>query len=82
MAKLNVKALGLSLGITWSVSLVLMGVIAMISGWGASFVSGIGKLYIGYQPTIAGCIIGAMWGFIDAGIGGVVIAWLYNKFAK
>lgn len=82
MAKLDVKALGLSLGITWGVSVALMGFICMASGWGCSFVSAVGQFYFGYKPTILGCIIGGIWAFFDMGIGGVIIAWLYNKFAK
>ena len=82
MMKLDIKAMGLSLGIMWAASVLLMGVLAMTTGWGMPFVAGLGKLYTGYQPTIGGCIIGAIWGFIDMGIGGVVLAWLYNKFAK
>lgn len=82
MAKLNVKALGLSLGIMWGAAVALMGIICMLSGWGCSFVNAMGKFYYGYQPTLLGCILGGIWGFFDMGIGGVVIAWLYNKFAK
>jgi hypothetical protein len=26
-----------------------------------------------------GSIIGAVWGFVDWGIAGVIFAWLYNK---
>jgi len=31
---------------------------------------------------ILGSIIVGIWGFLDAEIGGVVLAWLYNKIAK
>ena len=41
MAKLDVKALGLSLGIMWGAAVALMGIICMISGWGCSFVNAI-----------------------------------------
>lgn len=83
MSKLNVKALGLALGIIWGVSLFVMGVVAMLApNYAADFVRAIGSKYIGYAPTIVGSVIGAVWGFIDAGIGGLLIAWLYNKFAK
>jgi len=37
---------------------------------------------VGYSATIVGILIGAVWGFIDAFIGGVVLAWLYNKLLK
>lgn len=82
MAKLDVKALGLSLGITWGISVMFMGFMCMFLGWGCSFVSAIGKFYYGYQPTLIGCVVGGIWGFFDMGIGGVIIAWLYNRFSK
>jgi hypothetical protein len=31
--------------------------------------------------TPVGSLIGMVWGFIDAGIGGAVFAWLYNLLA-
>ena len=54
----------------------------MVFNWGDTFVSIMSSLYIGFKPTVSGIIIGAVWGFVDAGIAGVLIAWLYNKFAK
>jgi hypothetical protein len=37
---------------------------------------------IGYDVSIPGAVIGALWGFVDGYIAGFVIAWLYNKLAK
>ena len=37
------------------------------------------RIYIGYNFTPMGSIIGALWGFVDWGIAGVIFAWLYNK---
>jgi len=81
MAKLNMKALGLSLGIVWGASVMLMGLVYMVSGWGGSFVDAMSKFYPGYRPTLSGCLLGGVFGFIDLGIGGIIIAWLYNRFA-
>ncbi|NQU94862.1 MAG: bacteriophage holin [Candidatus Omnitrophica bacterium] len=82
MVKLNVKALGLALGILWGASLVMLGIAARQTGYAADMVSSIGSKYIGYSTSIKGSVIGGLWGFCDAGIGGVLIAWLYNKFSK
>lgn len=79
--KLCAICLGLSLGIIWSVSLLLIGILS-ISDHGVAFVHSIGKFYIGYSPTWLGSLIGAAWGFLDAFIGGLVLAWLYNYFVK
>jgi hypothetical protein len=50
--------------------------------WGSGIIQGMSTLYIGFKPTIRGSVIGGIWGFFDAGIGGVVVAWLYNIFLK
>ena len=82
MAKIDVKALGLSLGITWGGCAFLLGLMSMLFGWGTKMVVAFSSLYIGYDSTIPGSVIGGIWGFFDAGIGGVIIAWLYNRFVK
>ena len=82
MAKLDVKAFGLTLGIIWSAAVLVMGIIAMMGSYAMPFVNGMSKFYIGYSATPLGVIIGAVWGFFDMGICGLLIAWLYNKLAK
>lgn len=81
MAKLDVKAFGLTLGIVWSLCVLIMGIFAMF-GYCVPIVELIGSMYIGYKATIIGSIIGAVWGFFDAGIGGLIVAWIYNKLSK
>ncbi len=82
MGKLSIKALGLSLGIIWGAMVLLMGLTSMIFNYCTSWVLLLSTVYIGYDSTILGSIVGAIWGFVDAGIGGILIAWLYNKFVK
>lgn len=78
-SKLHPFALGLTLGIIWGASILLMGLIATFYTYGKTFVTVVGGLYIGYQPTIMGSFLGAGIGFLDAFIGGVIAAWLYNR---
>ncbi len=80
MEKLNVLALSLSLGITWSLAMLCIGW-AAIFGWGESFVQMMGSIYIGFEPTFLGGLIGAVWGFFDGAIGGAIIALVYNFVA-
>ena len=82
MAKLDVKAFGLALGILWSACVVLLGITSALFNWGNAWVKLLSLCYIGYNVTVVGVIIGAVWGFFDAFIGAVIFAWLYNKFAK
>ena len=80
-SKLNVKAFGVSLGILWGAGVLLVGLMAQ-KGYGLPFVDFIGSVYIGYGPSLQGAIIGGLWAFVDAGVGGLIFAWLYNKFLK
>ncbi len=82
MLRLNVWAFGLSCGIVWGLAMFFLGLMNMGCSWGSGIQQGMASLYIGYKPTILGSIMGCIWGFFDAGIAGIVVAWLYNKLAK
>jgi hypothetical protein len=81
MGKCSIKGLAISLGITWGLSMLLLGWIA-VTGWGAGWVNGLSSLYVGFKPGFLGGIIGGVWGFIDGAIGGALIAFFYNLFAE
>lgn len=78
--KLNPWGLALSLGIWWAIAVFVMGLIAMGGHYGVGFVQGLGDVYIGYHASFWGSVLGAIWGFVDAFIGGLLVAWLYNVF--
>ncbi len=80
--RLSPLALGLSLGVIWGVSVFIMGLLAQYYSYGTGFVGAMGVIYVGYEPSIMGSLIGGLFGFIDALVGGALIAWLYNVFAK
>jgi len=75
---------GLAMGIFWAVAVFVMGVIAdatgATGGYGTQFVTGLGTVYIGYQATFWGSVIGGIWAFIDGFFCGLIFAWLYNVF--
>ncbi|MCH9755954.1 MAG: bacteriophage holin [Gammaproteobacteria bacterium] len=79
--RLSPLAFGLSLGVIWGVSVLIMGLLAHYLSYGTEFVSAMGVVYIGYEPSIMGAVIGGIFGFIDALVGGALIAWLYNVFS-
>lgn len=80
--KLDIKAFGLACGIVWGAAMLSLGLLNTFSDWGYGIEGAMATLYIGYTPTLLGSIIGGIWGFADAGIGGIVLAWLYNKLSK
>lgn len=79
--RLSVMAFGLALGIMWGVGMLVLGFAAHWFMWGTPLVTTMGSAYVGFEPTLWGSVIGGVWGFCDGFIGGVVLAWLYNKFA-
>lgn len=80
--KIHIHTLALSLGIVWGVGLLILGLSATVFGYGVTFIDLIGSLYVGYAPTALGALIGGVWGFIDAYVGGLLIGWLYNTFSN
>jgi hypothetical protein len=79
--KLSPCAFGLSLGVVWGLSTFIMGLVAHYLSFGTEFVGSMSMIYVGYEPSIIGAVIGGLYGFVDAFIGGAVIAWLYNVFS-
>ena len=77
MNKIQVSALGLSFGIVWAFVCLVIGIFG-IYGRGLGFIELMSDFYIGYAPTMLGMLLGVIWGFI----GGVLIAFVYNLFAK
>jgi hypothetical protein len=82
MNKLDVKALGLTVGIFWSLYCVLLGLTSMLLDFGTPLLELLSCLYVGYKPTPLGAVIGGLWAFLDGFIAGAVVAWLYNRLVR
>ena len=83
--KLSIKALALTAAIIWSAAILVVGIANMMyPNYAVLFLELLSSIYPGYQPFggISSVIIGAGYGFVDAGIGGAVFAWIYNCFVK
>ena len=82
MMKWNVRAFALAFGIWWGVGIFLVTwwVIAF-GGWSTGEPTFLGRIYLGYEISPLGSVIGLVWGFVDALIGGAIFAWLYNVIA-
>jgi len=80
--RLNVKAFALTCGLVWGLGLFAL------TWWIIAFdgASGdrtwIGQIYRGYSISPGGSVVGLIWAFFDAWIGGAIFAWLYNFLAK
>lgn len=76
--KLNALKFGLACGIVWGATVFLITIIAKRTDVGLGLVNALGKVYIGEKATFGGALLGMIYGFFDAGIGGWLIAWVYN----
>ena len=81
-ATLGVLSIGVALGLTNALVVFLLGITTAVFGWGILVVQVLSTLYIGYEPTFLGSVTGAVWGFFDAFIGGVLFAWIYNRLVR
>ncbi|WP_366944979.1 bacteriophage holin [Candidatus Thioglobus sp.] len=81
--KLNTKSVALSLGIMWSLGILFISILTLITNsYLHNIVDFLSTIYLGYSLSFSGIIAGMIWGFFDAAIGGFVFAWLYNKLSK
>jgi len=80
--KLDVRAFGLAGGILWSASIFVLTWLGILGYGSLSAASMIKAYYIGYSVSPIGSVVGALYGFFDAGIGCALLALLYNKLVK
>ena len=76
--KLNVKAFAVACGLIWGFGLFCLAWWLIMLEGGIPKPCLLNRMYPGYTMTAVGSMIGLIWGFIDAGIGGFIFAWLYN----
>ncbi len=82
--QLSVKGSALAIGIIWAGCIFLVGVVNLAApSYGVAFLQMASSIYPGFHNsrTFLDVLVGTGYGFVDGGIGGAIIAWLYNCFA-
>ena len=79
---MSIRSAGLTAGIFGAAAMFLLAWWLLLTGNAEGPVTLFERIYIGYSFTPMGSIIGAIWGFVDWGIAGVLFAWLYNLINK
>lgn len=80
--KLDVKAFALACGILWGLGVFVLAWWMIMQRGMTGEATTLGAIYIGFNLSVAGSLIGLAWGFVDGVIGGGLLAWLYNKLSK
>jgi hypothetical protein len=79
--KLDIKSLAISAGIFWGVGVLLYTWWIILLEGSSGDTTIIGRVYLGYNISFSGSLIGFVWAFFDGIIGGAIFAWLYNKLS-
>ena len=80
--KLNVSAFALACGIIWGLGLFTLTWWIIAFDGSTHEITLIGRVYRGYDISPLGSLVGLVWGFFDALIGGAIFAWLYNWLSR
>lgn len=80
--KLDLKAFAFACSILWGSVIFLVTWWIIILDGASGDPTWLGQIYRGYSISVGGSFIGLVWGLVDGLIGGAVLAWLYNRFAK
>ena len=79
---MSVRSLALTAGIFGACTMFFLSWWLIFTGNAEGPTTLFERIYIGYSFTPLGSVIGAVWGFVDWGIAGVIFAWLYNLINK
>jgi len=79
MMKLDVVGFGVAFGCIWSLCILVLVLASRRSRKAEAVVALFSKVYRGFEKTLSGALIGAVWGFVDGALSGLVIAWVTNK---
>ncbi|MDO8282369.1 MAG: bacteriophage holin [Thermodesulfovibrionia bacterium] len=81
--KFKLLALGVATGILWGLSLFVVTLLSVYTGYGETFLNALPQaLYPGYDISVKGSFFGLIIGFFDGVICASIFGWVYNKIAE
>ena len=81
--RLSTKALSSVSALLWGGSILVLCLLHLaMPNYGTGFLDGVGSIYPGFHGgrSLADALVGTGYAIVDGGIGGFVLAWLYNAF--
>ncbi len=82
VVKLNPKALGISAGIIAAVAVFVMTLLAAATGYSSAMMNMYASIHPFYAVSVAGAVLGLIYGFVCWFVAGYALAWLYNRLEK
>ena len=81
--RVSLKGAALSTAILWGSALLFVGLIHMAApSYGGDFLRTMSSVYPGADtaPTLGRVLLGTLYGFVDGGVAGFLLGWLYSSF--
>lgn len=82
MAKLCIKAFGISCGIVAAALALIVGTLNILFYLESGLNRTMALIYLDYRPTLISVILNSLWGFVFAFCVGAAIAWFYNRIIE
>jgi len=79
---LNVRAFAIASAIVWGAGVFILTWWLIVLGDAAAAPTLLERVYVGYEITPVGSVIGLVWAAVDGLVGGAIFAWLYNTVAS
>lgn len=82
--RLDLKALALTCAVMWGGLLLLVSLAEMVwPTYGVEILEIARSIYPGYNGPrgMGSAVVVTLYGLVDGAIGGLIIGWLYNRFA-
>ena len=79
--RLDLKGCSLATGVIWGLALFVITLAAALRGNG-EHISHLAGIYIGYQVSFVGSLIGLVYGFLTGLIAGALFSLVYNGATK
>lgn len=80
--KIDVKAFAIACGLVFGFAIFFVTWWLMLLNGITGAKTVIGTVYLGYNISPLGSLIGLAWGFVDGLFFGGLVAWLYNRLAR
>ena len=83
--KLSLKAMAIAIALLWGGCIFFFGVVNLAApSYGMEVLRAASSIYPGFHAsrTFADVLVGTGYALVDGGIGGFLIAWLYNLFTR
>ena len=77
--KMDIRAFAIAFALVWGLTVFLLTWWLIFMEGATGEVPEVGRVYLGYNISPLGSIIGTTWAVFDGFIGGAIFAWIYNQ---